>query len=121
MQPPSFIADTGLAFAKALVAADYASAHAMLSASLRREMSADDLKARYQQMVSYADAPPDTIEVGQLFEPPESDGVPDGLGWAFVNIDCVNSPDDCWLESIGVLVVNEGPRQAIHQIVWGRP
>jgi hypothetical protein len=122
MQPQPSVADTGLAFAKSLVAGDYASAHTMLSESLRRELSAGDLKAHYEQMVSYTKAPPDTIEVGQLVEPSERDGVPNSLGWAFVNIDCVKpTSTDCWLESVGVLVVEEGHRRAIQQIVWGRP
>ena len=121
MQPQPSISDTGLAFAKSLVAGDYAAAYSMLSASLRSEMSAEDLKANYEQMVSYTNAPPDTIEVGQVAEPAGRDDVPNALGWAFVNIDCVRSADDCWLESVGVLVVREGHRQAIHQIVWGRP
>jgi hypothetical protein len=120
MQPELSIADTGLAFARAIVAGDYAAAHSMLSEQLRREMSTDDLKANYDQMVSYTDSPPDTIEIGQLFEPFDSDGVADGLGWVFVNVDCLHGPDGCWLESIGVLVVSEGPRQAIAQIMWGR-
>ena len=101
---------------------DYASAHTMLSESLRREQSPGALKAHYEQMVSYTEAPPDTIEVGQLFEPSEQDGVSNSLGWVFVSIDCVKPTSaDCWLESVGVLVINEGNRHAIQQIVWGRP
>ena len=122
MQPQPSPAGTGLAFAKALVAGDYASAHAMLSESLRGELSAGDLKAHYEQMLSYTNAPPDTIEVGQIFEPSDRDGVANSLGWAMVNIDCVKPTSaDCWLEQVGVLVVSEGDRQAIQQIVWGRP
>src|SRR4030095_8052275 len=107
MQPQPSVADTGLAFAKSLVAGDYASAHTMLSESLRRELSAGDLKAHYAQMISYTEGPPDTIEVGQIFEPSERDGVPNSLGWAFVSIDCVKPTSaDCWLEQVGGLLVN---------------
>jgi hypothetical protein len=121
MQPTPTIADVALSFARSIVAGEYETAHSMLSESMRRETSASDLRANYEQMVSYTTSPPDTIKIGQLFEPSDKDGVPGSLGWAFVDVDCVNSSDDCWLESIGVLVISESAGQVIARIEWGRP
>ena len=119
MHPEPSIARTGLAFANAIVSGEFAAAHAMLTDALRREMSGDDLRANYEQMLSYTKSPPDTIKLGQVLEPPAD--VPGALGWAFVDIDGLHGVDACWLECVGVLVVNEGARQAIADIIWGRP
>ena len=121
MEPDPSIAEIGIAFARALVAGNYQAAYGLLSQPVQWELSADNLKASYEAMISYTNSPPDTIKVGQLFPPGETDGVPDGLGWAFVDIDCLHSPSDCWLECVGVLVAAEGSRHVIREIVWGRP
>lgn len=121
MVPNPSIADIGIGFARALVAGQYAKAHTFLTAKLQRELLPADLQAHYEAMVSYTTVPPDTIKVGQIFEPSAADGVPDALGWVFVDIDCLDSPDGCWLERVGVLVVEDGAQRAIDYVEWGRP
>ena len=116
MRPFETIGDTALRFAKALVAGDYAAAHSLLTQSLQEEESAATLKASYDLMVSYTEAPPDTVKVGQYLSSGENDGVPEGLGWVCVDIDCLHSDIDAWLEGVTVLVVCDGPRHAIGRV-----
>jgi hypothetical protein len=121
MQPDPSIHNTALRFANALVAGDFAAAHDMLTKVHQLEISADDIRQHYQSMISYTEDPPDTIKAGLLLPPSETDGIPDGLGWAFVDIDSLNSPNGSWLECVGLLITEEDSRHAIRQIVWGRP
>lgn len=107
-------AKVGLAFAKAIVGGDYVLAHRMLARQLRDDLQPDDLKAHYEQMTSYWDAPADQIEVSYV-DPPwaswpgkeESD-----VGWAYVSIDS---------EQVCVRVVIESGHHLIAQVEWGRP
>ena len=61
------------------------------------------------------------MKIGQVLEPSEMDGVPDGLGWVCVDIDRLNGPGGCELEGVTMLITagNNGP--AISRLVWGRP
>jgi hypothetical protein len=92
----------------------------MMTPSLQHEESTAGLKASYDAMVSYTKAPPDTVEIVLTMPATEADGVPDGLGWVIVNVYCLHSSRDTWLEGVTVLVVRDGSRQAIGRIVWGR-
>ncbi len=121
MQLSASIENIALDFTYALVAGDYAKAHGLLTPSLQQAESTADLKASYQAMISYTKAPVDTIEIGQTMPAREVDGIPESLGWVTVNVYCLHSPHDTWLEGITVLVVSHGSRQAIGRIVWGRP
>ena len=121
MQSDAPISDIALNFTRALVAGNYAKAHAMMTPSLQQDESTADLRASYDAMVSYTNAPPDTVEIGLLMAAGEADGVSDGLGCVCVNVCCLHSPRDTWLEGVTVLIVRNGSQQAIGRIVWGRP
>ena len=121
MQPDAAITDLALTFARALVSGDFAAAHRLLTPELALETSADNLRGEYELMTSYWDGPPDTVQVGQVLPPPESNGVPDGLAWVFVDIDRRNGPGGAELECVGVLIVAGSSALAISQLVWGRP
>jgi hypothetical protein len=57
-----------LAFAHALAKRDFQAAYRMLVPSQRDDLSADELKGRYEQMVSYWTAPPDRIKLATVVE-----------------------------------------------------
>lgn len=125
MQPPdaeSPVAKISLAFARALVARDYASAHRMLSQSLRDEMTPSDLKADYDRMTSYWTAPADEVALGYVED--DIDWLLNETGYigcAYVDIDSHPPNSGACLEAIWVRVVNEAGENRIGEIVWGRP
>jgi len=119
----SLPAKVGLAFAKALVSGDYLAAHQMLARELRDDLQPDGLKAQYEQMTSYFDAPVNRIKVSHV-DPPwssrpgkeESD-----VGWAYVSIDSIPPDAGACLEAVCVRVVLESGHYLIGQVEWGRP
>ena len=115
------LADLGLEFARALVAEEYARAHGLLSDSLRKDLSSDDLRVSYESMISYTSEPPDTVEVRATLVPPGTRDVINEFGWVFVSIDRLKSTHGCWLEGLDLLIIQENSRPVIQEIVWGRP
>jgi hypothetical protein len=101
-----------LTFAKSLVTGDYESAHKMLSASLREELSLTQLKQTYKRMVSYFATSPDYIElIDPVWRYENSEDL-----WAYVSIG-----DDGHLEAVTVVMTQESEDIVIRKIDWGRP
>jgi hypothetical protein len=98
-----------LTFAKSLVAGDYESAHKMLSASLREELSLTQLKQTYEEMVDYFDNPINDIEIGDGWQD-------DDIFWTYVSISC-----DGEFEAVTVAMSQESEDIVICKIDWGRP
>ncbi len=104
-----------LAFARAMVAGDFALAHEMLSPELARECSAAELAAAYSAMVASAEGPPWLVEVmGKLDD--WADRRAEDVGWAYVAIAGVG-----FSEAIAVVVASRGEKPLIREIEWGRP
>lgn len=107
----------GFAFAQSIVNGEYATAHTMLSKTLRREVRPQDLASRYKEMIEYGEGPPDLIEVINV---DSMDGWPSkqgrDVGWAYVAI-C----GDGYSEAISVVVAEEDGREVIREVEWGRP
>jgi hypothetical protein len=118
LKPP--VIEVAMAFAHALVAGEFAAARRMLTNSLQNETSVDELQENYDPMTSYWDGPPDTVKVGMVLPPHETNGIPEGIGWVFVNIDRHGS-EGALLEGVGLLMTEEDSRFAIKHIQWGRP
>lgn len=104
-----------LAFAEALISGKFDSAHEMLIEEQKLEWSASALQARYEEMIDYADAPPDETRLMQTLE--EWPGRLSGdLGWAYVAINGY-----CFGEAVAVVVTRENGAARIRMIEWGRP
>src|ERR1044071_17527 len=107
----------GLAFARAIVSGEFSVAHAMLSNALRQELRPQDLESHYNMMIEYGDGPPDHIEVIQVDNMDGWKSKQKGdVGWAYVAI-C----GDGYNEAVSVVVAEEGSRDCIRLIEWGRP
>jgi hypothetical protein len=124
MQPTdpeeSRIAKIGLAFTRALVSGDYASAHRMLAPSLRDDLQISDLTSRYERMTSYWTAPADEIELIKEIEfwPGNEEN---DVGQALVGISSHPANSFVRLEFIDVRIVKVCGQDRIGRVIWGRP
>ena len=115
MSNGSVHASVALKFATALVAGDFAKAHAMLTPALTATLSPDALESQYREMVSYFSEAPSTVQVVNTLEE-WPDKQPGDLGWAYAAI-----WGDEGSEAVTVVVTGQGGRPAIRSIEWGRP
>jgi hypothetical protein len=101
-----------LAFAQALSAGDYTTAHGMLSRSLRESITADQLRADFESMI---DGHPDFVDVMMILDDwPAKER--DDVGWAYCAVG-----GEVYSEGITVVVTSENGRKLIRSIEWGRP
>ena len=105
------------AFAQAIVSGQFAAAHAMLSDTLRQEVHPQDLENSYNEMIGYGEGPPNLIEAINV---DSMEGWPSrqerDVGWAYVAI-C----GEGYSEAVSVVVAEEGGREVIRKVEWGRP
>jgi hypothetical protein len=102
----------GYAFARALLEGDYDRARAMLCEELKIEYSAEQLRIRFERMLSIAD-PVDFPDDVLVMDNSELDHASqDDKGWAYVPI---------WTEAITVTVRPFGQEHLITELIWGRP
>lgn len=107
----------GFAFAQAVVSGEFAAAHALLSDGLRQQMRPQDLESSYYAMIEYGGGPPDLIEVIQVDDMHEWPSRQEqDIGWAYIAI-C----GDGYSEAVSVVVAEEGGREVIRMVEWGRP
>jgi len=109
-----------MAFAEALVRGDWKAAYEMLAPSLRDDLQPEDLQFNYQQMTSYWEEPSDSIDVAHVDDeasvcPRRGDS---DIGWAYV---AIYSQGGSCQEAVAVRVVREHSREAIAEVIWGRP
>ncbi|MCK6460149.1 MAG: hypothetical protein L6Q95_09680 [Planctomycetes bacterium] len=103
------------AFAEALAARDYASAHAMMAAELRKRMTVDRLRAAFEAIVPPDGGPVGPIEVGETMTAwPERQ--PSDLGWAYVSIG-----GETFSEALTVVVALEKGEARVRDVQFGRP
>jgi hypothetical protein len=106
-------------FTKALVVGDFLRAEAMLGPPLCGSMSANDLRERYEHMLSGYGETSQPLRVS--FDPEfSSESWPEkqaaDLGWAYVSI-----LNDTLVEAVTVTVARSNNRLCIRFIAWGRP
>ncbi len=102
-------------FATHLMKGNFKAAHKMLSAKLRRECPAGDLKKRVASMIKYAKAPITNVQVVNTSEDlPNSE--PNDVGWAYVSMD-----GDGFCEAVSVTVTKENDELFIRTVDFGRP
>lgn len=99
-------------FAEALVRGDFDAAADMLEDSLRRNNPPHELRRQYEEMVGLFECPA-ILGLGSNIAPGERE---DEAGWVYCSIEGDNSS-----EAVTVLVVTQGNKHAIRQIVWFRP
>lgn len=104
-----------LKFAKALVTGDYDTAHKMLSAELREQLSLSELQKTYEKMIEYGRSSPYFIDVMSILDDWSSKQKED-IGWAYVAIS-----GDGYGEAVSVVVTQEDEKSLIREIEWGRP
>jgi hypothetical protein len=113
-------ADIALTFARALVAKQYETAHAMLATDLKPLCPPEVLKKELEAMIRYSgdeDAWPTAVQDVTGSDVSEWTGKkPHDFGWAYVAIDGVG-----YCEAVAVTVAEEGERLVIREIQWGRP
>ncbi len=100
------------AFARSLMAGDFAGAAAMLAPALRATVTASSLAADYARMIAYGEGPADRVQPVTILEtwPDRQAG---DLGWAYV---AISGPG--FDEAVTVVVTTDGK---IRSIEWGRP
>jgi hypothetical protein len=105
-------------FAHALVAHDFAAAHALLTTELQAAYSADELRDQLTQMLAYVahDGKGAQVTVDSSMDdwPEKQAG---DAGWAYVSI-AGEAANQSFAEAVTVIVTNEA---RIRDIVWGRP
>jgi hypothetical protein len=110
--------ETAVAFASALVAADFPRAHAMLTPELQTELSPVGLREQlYGMFTGYAEGDPTEVhfdEGGSLSEWPGKE--PGDLGWAYVSI-----TGESFVEGVAVVVAEVDGTPLIRSVEWGRP
>ena len=114
--------EQALAFANALVAGDFESAHRLLSPALRGEYPPARLRQEYEDMFSYAGNTAATrVDLGSTMDdwPGKADAE---VGWAYVSISGPNVViGGEWCEAVAVAFVDVDGRLLICDIQWGRP
>jgi hypothetical protein len=120
--PESPHGQVALAFARALAAGDFETAHRMLSPTLRDEWPPGQLQREYEQMFSYAGETKATgVELADTWEdwPGKQDA---DIGGAYVSIIGPNAVfGGDWVEAVAVTVEDNNGRPLIREIIWGRP
>eukprot|EP00455_Lapot_gusevi_P027615 TRINITY_DN2931_c0_g1_i2.p1 TRINITY_DN2931_c0_g1~~TRINITY_DN2931_c0_g1_i2.p1 ORF type:complete len:135 (+),score=38.33 TRINITY_DN2931_c0_g1_i2:53-406(+) len=108
-----------LSFARALANQDFVAAHQHLSQQLRAQMSPEDLRHQFEEMISYAsDIPqqaPLEVEIQTTLDE-FHDKRPTDLGWAYASI-C----GEGFSEAVAVVVESVNNSVGIRSIEWGRP
>jgi hypothetical protein len=110
--------ETARAFALALVAGDFAEAHAMLSPAAAVAMTAADLAQNLAQMLAYSGEDASGAEVSvEATMTDWPDRYPDDMGWAYVSISKLS--DIGGFSEAVTLVIDRASK--VRDIVWGRP
>jgi hypothetical protein len=106
-------------FASALMNGDFSQAHSRLSQCQQAQVSPNQLKETYREMIEYFGGPAQTVEVIQVMDnwPQKKQN---DVGWAYVTIDRT-TPDGSFSEAVTVVVAEENDCQVIREINWGRP
>ena len=112
--PNSPHAKLALQFAEALVGERFDDAHAMLTSRLREQMSPDDLRTHFQEMM-YSPGPI-VVEGVMAAMQDWPDREPGDVGWAYVSI-----AGDGYGEAVTVIVMQENAALKIRDIEWGSP
>ena len=102
----------GFRFAEALLAADYETAHRLLSAELRLQYPIAALRQNFERMMSHAHAPSDLPEIEVMDNSDLGDSALDAEGWAYIPI---------WSEAVTITAKPFGPDYLITDLDWGRP
>lgn len=109
------LCEFGEDFGWALVQGRFEQAHAMLGDALQAELSADDLRREYTEMVDYAESPIDEVEA----MPPDTDSADAAQGergWLYVAI----GSDDI-AEAVSLSLGETDGRLYVRELEWGRP
>jgi hypothetical protein len=101
-----------LRFAHALTTGTFDLAHSLLTPTLGRDLSIDELKASYEHMIEYGEGPAQDAQLITTLEQ-WPDKTPGDLGWAYVAIIGTN-----YSEAVTVVVTDQ---RLIRAIEWGRP
>jgi len=111
-------ASTAVAFASALVDADFDRAHSLLTPGLRADLTPADLRDRLHQMFSgYADGAPVRFHFDEEFCLEEwPDKQTGDVGWAYVSVE-----GEDFVEAVSVVVASVDGALLIRNIEWGRP
>jgi translation elongation factor EF-Ts len=101
-------------FARTLAEHKYAEAAGMLTATLQKEYSAEQLKTSFEQMIP-ENEPVTHIEVMEQMTkwPDKKNG---DIGWAYVVISA-----ETYSEGIAVVIAKEGTGAKVRAVEWGRP
>jgi hypothetical protein len=109
-------ASLALDFANSLVRGRFADAHGLLSDQLQTLMSVGELQETYQSMVSYFPSAPDQIEVmGENSAWPSQEA--GDVAWVYISI----ASSTGYGEAVSVVIADDGDRNVIRSIEWGRP
>ncbi len=103
------------AFAQALVAGDFQSAHSMLCDGFRSAATPERIRKNYEEMVAYGDGPPTEVSLPCTMTEWPGKRRHD-LGWAYVSIGGLD-----FIEAVTVIVCEEQGRPVIRELEWGRP
>jgi hypothetical protein len=106
---------TGTKFASLMIKGDFSGAHSLLSKGLKAEYTADLLKYRFGEMVSYGHGPAYLDGNNQFMENWPTRRAQD-IGWSYISI---SGPD--FAEAVTVVVSDEDGKAKISSIEWGRP
>jgi hypothetical protein len=116
-------ADIALTFARALVAKQYETAHAMLATNLQSSCPPEVLKKVLEDMIGYSGdeaAWPTAVQVVTSADASDMEKwprkKPQDFGWAYVGVVGVG-----YCEAVAVTVAEEEERLVIREIQWGRP
>lgn len=107
--------ETALAFAKALGARDYPGAYGMTSQAYRKEVTVEQLRDAFEEIVPTDWGEMGPIEVGETMEDWPGKEATD-IGWVYVSIG-----GDMYSEAISVIVAAENDSAKIREIEFGRP
>jgi hypothetical protein len=105
-------------FATALVAGDFAGAHAMLSPTLQAQYQPDDLQTQLEQMLAYSGQAAKGAQVSvdtSMDDWPDKQA--DDIGWAYVSI-YKERAEGSFAEAVTVIIDKHGK---VRELVWGRP
>jgi len=107
-----------VAFASALVDGDFSKAHALLTPTLRQEMTPASLREKlYSMWRGYSTGEPRSIHFDEEFSHEDWPAkLPGDIGWAYVGIE-----GDGFVEAVTVTVADVEGSLLIRDIEWGRP
>ena len=102
-------------FARALVALDFSSAHALLSPGFQSVVGPDQLRSNYEEMVDYGGGPAtEALLITTMEDWPDRQS--NDLGWAYVAI-----VGEGFSEAVTVIVEEQEHGPCIRHLEWGRP